>query len=255
MAVAFGALGVLSAGVTATPVAPAYPASVGAGNLVLACRVGWLSNINLDALAGWTFANSQEGGINSAADDHTTECRVDYREAAGGETGTVNFAISGTISGAVAEMIRYTKGSDPWDVVSSIGTDNTHAANRSVTGSPAINIIPGDVVVAFVAVDTDAALTITVPAITATSITFGTTTRRTTGVAGVTSGVDGNIEIFDATATVGAANSAPVLNFTTATSQCGPVVFVRLREVTAAGGVVPFLVTPTRGAPPGGARD
>lgn len=232
--VAFGAIGAKGSGTAVSPVVIAYPASVGAGNLVLACRCGWLSGINLDNATGWSLVDLREGGTGTTADNHTTEIRVDQREAAGGETGNQNFPISGTISGAFGYMIRYTKGSGTWDIAAANGTDNTHGANRTISGSPSISFDVGDVLVAFVAVDTDPALTITSPALTASGITFGSTTRRTTGITGSTTGVDGNIEIFDATVSSGSGAATPNISFTTATSQCGPAVFVRLREIQAA---------------------
>lgn len=112
-----------------------------------------------------------------------------------------------------------------------VANDNTHGANRSISSTDTLDLKPGDMVVAFVASDTDTDLALTAPAITASGITFGTTTRRTTG-GGVDLGWGANVEVIDAVVTAGtSAAVAPSLGFTSAVSSCGPAVFVRLREV------------------------
>lgn len=131
---------------------------------------------------------------------------------------------------ALGQIVTYTRGGIGWEIDQAVGQDDTHGANRSVTATDTVDLKPGDVVVAFAAVDTDTDLSVTAPAITAAGITFGTTTRRTSG-AGTDFGFDTNIEIFDATVTAGTSTAVPpTLTFTTAVSQCGPVTFVRLRE-------------------------
>jgi hypothetical protein len=219
-----------------TTVSIAHPAGTAADQILLAGRVGWYSDITLSDEASWTNIARQAGGNNGAvADNHTTEVGVDYRELTGSLAGpTVFDQVGGTQPGIVGLMASYSKSSDTtWGVVSSTGTDDTHAANRSVTGSTAISLAVGDVVTAWVAVGTDASLTITSPAITASGITFGTTNARAPVSAGSIQGHDGNIYMFDATVTSGSGTVAPVLNFTTVTSQSGPVAFVRLRAVGA----------------------
>lgn len=235
MAIAFGAIGAKEITGTTTS-AVAYPASVGAGDMALVGRCAWTAaNADLQPSVGWTQAGTNDGGTGSSVDSHTTDVGCSYKEMAGGETGTVTFNNGASAGGTVAVMTRYTKGGgESWVTpVFASGDDATHAANRSVTATSSIALAPGDVVVCVVATDTDAALTITAPAITAAGITFGTTTRRSPASAGNTAGTDGNIEIFDATVTSGSGTVAPALAFTTATSQCGPVAFVRLRVTSS----------------------
>lgn len=236
--VSLAALGAKSAGVTATPVSVAYPASIAAKDMILAGVNAYNSTATVTTPASpWAATGDLAGGTGTAADSHTGRIHVDQREATGSESGSVSFALGGTISGALGIMAAYRLGdtTDSWDVATTSGTDDTHAANRSVTGSGTIAFDVDDVLVAFVAVDTDTSLTVTSPAFTASGITFGTTSRLTSG-AGVTSGNDGNIDVFEATVTAGTGTVAPTLAFTTATSQCGPVVFVRLRAVPSGGG-------------------
>jgi hypothetical protein len=220
-----------------TTVSIAHPAGTAADQVLLAGRVGWYSDITLSDESGWTNTGRQAGGNNGAlADNHTTEVGVDRKEISGADAGpTVFDQVGGTQPGIVGIMASYTKNpsSATWDFATSAGTDDTHGANRSVTGGTSIPLAVGDVVTAWVAVGTDASLTITSPAITASGITFGPTTQRAPVSAGSIQGHDGNIYLFDATVTAGSGTAAPVLNFTTATSQSGPVQFVRLRAVPA----------------------
>lgn len=231
MAVAFGAIGAKSAGGTTT-ISVAHPASVGAGDLLVAGRCLYqVAGIAATDESGWTAGGKLRGGTGTSADNHATMAAADYKEAAGGETGSVTFDQGGTVAGALGLMARYTKGSGVWEVAAATGDDATHAADRSVTSSTTLALAPGDVLVAIAAVDTDAALTITSPTFTASGITFGTVNRRTSG-AGVLTGNDGNIEVFDVAVSTGTATVAVTFAFTTATTQCGPVSFLRLRETT-----------------------
>jgi hypothetical protein len=94
-----------------------------------------------------------------------------------------------------------------------------------------MHLQPGDMLIAIAAIDTDAALTISANTFTASGITFGTVNRRTSG-AGSTTGNDGNIELWDALVTAGTADVPITFAFTTATTQCGAVAILRLREIS-----------------------
>lgn len=233
--VSFVAAGAKSAG-SATATSIAYPGSIAAGQMILAGRSGWRSDIAMANESGWTNTSELGGGTGTAVDAHTTKIRVDRKEAAGSESGSVTFDQSGSTNpGCLGMMVNYAKSPSTatWDVAQTTGDDSGHAANRSATGSGNIAFAPGDVLVAFVATDTDTNLAgFSAPALTASGITFGSTTRRSPASAGVTTGDDGNIEIFEATVTAGTGTVAPTLVFTTSTSQCGPVSFVRLRAVS-----------------------
>lgn len=235
--VSLASLGTKSAGAVATPVAVPYPAAIAANDMILAGVNAYNDTATVTTPASpWTAAADLTGGTGTAADAHTGRIHVDSRVAVGTESGNQNFTLGGTISGALGIMAAYRLGTpaNTWDVASTSGTDDTHAANRAITGSGSLSFAVADVLVAFVAVDTDTSLTVTSPALTASGITFDTTSRLTSG-AGVTSGNDGNIDVYEATVTAGSGTTAPSLAFTTATSQCGPAVFVRLRSVAAAG--------------------
>lgn len=238
MAIAFGAIGT-KAGVGTTTEAIAYPASVGAGDLLLACRCIWLGTATADDEPGWTAAGRLSGGTGTAVDDHTTIAAADWTEAAGGETGSVTFDQTGA-TGIMAAMLRYTKGAGTtWDVAAQTGDDATHGTDRSVTLSSSHTVAVGDWVVAVVAVDTNTTLAgVASPAFSGTA-TFGTVNRRTSGT-GTSTGNDGNIEVWDAEVT--GAGTCTGFSFTTTTTQCGPIDIVRLREVS---GSTPVAATDT----------
>lgn len=264
MTIAFGTIGTKSTSIATATVDVPHPASPAAGDLLLAGRSMWLNTATPTDEAGWTAVGSLSGGTGTLDDSHTSVIRGDYKQAVGGESGNVTFDQGGTVGGVIGVMARYTKAANKsWFVGTTYatlgaleaayvgrnmgqiethidglwrfskgyasGTANTHAANRSVT-TENIHLQTGDMLIALAAVDTDAALTITANTFTATGITFGTVNRRTSG-AGSTTGNDGNIELFDALVTAGTADVPVTFAFTTVTTQCGPVVIVRLREV------------------------
>lgn len=231
MTIAFGAISAKTTTGTTT-CAIAYPATVGAGDLLVAARnVYHAAGVAGSDEAGWNAAGSLRAGAdNAVADDHSTLIKGDYTVAVGGETGTVTFDQTGTLSGVVGYMARYTKGAGTsWDVAFETAGDSTHAANRAVTLSTGHTVAVGDVLVALVASDTDAAPGYSSAAFTGTA-TFGTINRRSAGT-GATTGVDGNIEWFDIEVT--GAGTCTGFTMTCTGSQCGPVDILRLREVTS----------------------
>ena len=233
MTIAFGTIGAKSAGGTAT-VSVAMPASGAAGDMYVAGRAAWRTTAECDPAneASWTAGGELQGGTGTAADAHTSIARIDYRSDAIPTNPTVfdQTGTPGTTGGCVGICARYTKTAAAWAAAATAtGDDATHGSGRSATASTAISFQPGDMLVAVAAVDTDANAGITAPAFTASGITFGTTTARNGG-AGVTTGNDGNVILFDALVTAGTGTAAPTLAFTLVTVQCGPVSFLRLRE-------------------------
>lgn len=227
MTIAFGAIGAKSAGGT-TSVNVAHPAGITAGQALCLATVGWPSSAGVNAIAGWTVTQ-RGGGTGTAIDAHTTSAAIFHKVAVGGETGNVAAGRGGTPTGQLGVMARYTKTEAAWDPIVSVSADdNGHNANRFFT-TPVLDMKAGDVLVCAVGVDTDAALTITSPTASATGLTFGTPVRRTSG-AGVTTGEDGNVELFDIDVLTGTGTVALSFGFTTPTLQCGPLVVTRLRE-------------------------
>jgi len=236
--IAFGAIGAKSAGGGTTTVSVAYPSSPGAEDLAIAARVAWLSTATCTDESGWTAGADGTSGTGSSNDSHTTRARIDTQELTGSESGSVTFDQGGTISGCLGVMLRYTKDSSKsWEIQNGgVSADVSHGANRGTgDGSNSVTIKSGDLIVAVVAVDTDAALSPTglIVNLSGSSTGFGTVTRRTSG-AGVTTGNDGNVEVFDVPYTGSEQTGGLRFGFTEAVSQCGPVAWIVLREVTAA---------------------
>jgi hypothetical protein len=243
MAVAFVSASTKVLTGTAT-IAMTYPTGPGpsAGDIILAGRVLWDTSAAVaTAEPGWTVGPDLFGGSNGGlADNHNTRIHVDYIEAVGGETGTLTFDQTGVpVNGGVAgAMLCFSKAAGTtWGIVGASGDDAAHGTNRTVASSTSIPLAVGDWVAVFVAVDTDASLTVSSPAITAPGITFGATTRGVTGPGSAT-GNDGNIESYRAQVTAGTATAVVTLNMTTVTNQCGPAAFIRMREI--AGGAPQF---------------
>lgn len=234
MAVTHVATGAKSAGGTTT-VTIASPASTASGQMLLAFRAGWIPSTTWTDETDWTASGqTTTGGTGSSVDAHTTAIRCDRRVLTGSLAGPTTFDQTHTSNaGTIGIMLSYQHGGGGFDTVATAtGDDTSHGTNRSITSTSNIDLAVDDVVVVAVATDTDTNLAdFANQAITASGITFGSTTRRSPSTAGVTTGGDGNIEVFEATVTSGSGTVAVTLAFDTSTSQCGPGVFVRLREV------------------------
>lgn len=209
-------------------------AGVAAGRLALMGRNAWNNTATFTTESGFTLLSETTGGVNSLVDDHTARVRVAERILDGSETGTITPNQGGTVSGAIGVMPVYEHGGGGWDTrAATNGTDNTHGTGRSVTGAASLSFQPGDVLVCFVAVDTDSATAFSAKTLAAAGITFGggTVTVHDSTTGGVATGNDGNIMVLEATVTAGTSTVAPTLTLTGGPSQCGPVIFVRLREI------------------------
>ena len=229
--VATGARTTGNAGTTTTAVARPATGNT-AGSITICGRTIKPETATGTAEAGWTqTANATGGTGTSGADTGPTRVVADYQVLAGGESGSVTFDQSGTTNSVASCMITYNQAGSGFEVVSTTGADNTHANGRTAAGS-AISLQAGDVIVAFVASCSDNATAYTSPAFTATGMTFTTTERLAAG--GVSQGNDCGIAIFEGTITAGAqASVAPTLTLSGGTLNCGPVAFVRLREIAA----------------------
>lgn len=218
-----------NAGTTTTAVA--RPGSGNsAGNLTLCGRSIKPSTATAAVESGWTQQANTTGGTGaSAVDAGATRIAVDHQTLVGGESGSVTFDQGSTPNSVASCMITYSKTTaGPWAIVSTTGDDATHGTGRSATGS-AINIGVGDVIVVYVASDTDATTAYTSPAITATGMTITTNERLAAG--GVSQNNDCGIMIYEGVVTAGTrANVAPSISLSGGPSSCGPVAFIRLRE-------------------------
>lgn len=236
MAIAFGSVGTKCVSGT-TSMAILYPGSIVAGDLLVCFRVIWPTTATASDIPGWDMRVDGVSGTGNpgAVDSHVTRIRIDTKVADGTEIGGLATTQGGTISGTCGIIARYTKESNKnWDIDGS-GTpagDTSHAANRATGDSGTVDIASGDFLIAGIAVDTDAALTPTGLIINHTSSAagVGTVSRRTSGL-GAGTGTDGNVDVADAPYTGTTKSGGMAFAWTTATAQCGPVGFVRLREI------------------------
>ena len=235
MAVSHQATGSRSAGGTTT-VSLAYPAGVSAGRLAIASRVIKPDTALGSTESGWLQRVSASGGTGTTgADVGLTRVVVDTKVLDGSESGSVTFDQTTSPNSAHGVIQIYTcAGGSVWDVAATQGSDATHGTARAATGAGTFTLAPGDVVLAIVASDTDTATAWTSPAITASGITFGAATQRL-AAGGVTTGNQTGLSIIEATVSSGTGAAQPAVSLSGGPSNCGPVAFLRLREVTAAG--------------------
>lgn len=231
--VQFGAVGTKAGTATANLDVP-YPSGISAGHLLVCLRVLWNVSMTADDISGWDMRADGTSGTGTSVDAHVTRIRIDTKVASGSETGNLSTTASGIANGQIGIIARYTNDTGLWSVEgcgTTIGADTTHAADRSTGASGSFGVISGDMLLAGVAVDTDAAITATGLTIThnGSGTGVGTVTRRTSG-AGVADGADGNVDLCDAPYTGGTQSGGGAFAWTTATSQCGPVGFVRIRQ-------------------------
>lgn len=250
MTVAHVATGSRSAGGTTT-VSPSYPAGVAAGVLAIAARVLKPQTATGTAEAGWKQRISVTGGTGTTgAGTGQTRIVVDTKILAGSESGSVTFDNATSPNSSHGVIALYSKSATAlWDLTNfSSGSDSSHGTGRSASGASALSLQPGDVVLAICGSDTTTATAYTSPAITVSGITFGATTERL-GAGGVTTGNDTGMMIFEATVTSGTASANPSLSLSGGPSNCGPVVFYRLREVEppAVTGDVTYVDSTTTG--------
>jgi hypothetical protein len=223
-----------SAGGTTTLTVP-LNATIAAGSIIVVARCLWLNTAVASDEAGWTSLADVTGGTGTTTDSHTTRLRVDYKIANGSEGGTSPvFDQTGTISGGIAQSINVVKSdtAKAWDIDVRSGTDNTHGTGRSVTFGSGMDVLPGDVLISFVAVDTDASFSSTTTGPTGTATFTVNGSSISPSATGVTTGVDGNIMTFSST--ISGAGTLTAFSSDTTVAQCGPIAVVRFREVTAA---------------------
>lgn len=232
MAVSFGSQGAGVAGTTSIDVA--YPASIAAGNMLVAFICTKYPGNAPPAPSGWTLAVSRTGGAGaSGVDSGDVDIRMFTKIADGTETGTVTFANAGAncMSG---RMARFTKAAAKnWDVSTGFGSQNTATASWSVS-TTLTDVTGGDVVFSVCGVNSNVN-TFSAEAITATGLTVGTETERTD--AGTASGDDAHLVAASHVITAGPATSIVTFTMTSSGSStnepAGAVVLLRLREANA----------------------
>jgi hypothetical protein len=231
LAIAFISAGASDTGTTA--IDPVYPASIGAGDGLLM----FVANKYPPALTfapGFDLLARYSGGQGaSGVDAGIVQLSVFFREAVGGETGTV--AVTNTLGNSGAAVIhRYIK--DPakdWDVAVAGGSDNTAGVTWLINGDFDPGFDDGDVMVLADAINADligfVGHSITVPGVTFGSLVVGRASQSWTD------GDDGRLATHEILVAGGPSSGVPVWTFDRpaplANAPAGCSVFVRLRDV------------------------
>ncbi len=233
-----GAVAYSGAGGAATSVAPAYPASIATGDLlvlIVGQKPATANGGGVTTPTGWTAITSLTGaggyGTTLSADQGNTNVFAYYIIATGSLTGTLTVTLTDNDI-SWAQMYRLSNATGGWSVAGTTGSDTT-AGNVSITMSADPGVTAGDYILGAMVIPTD----VTTPAqfsaeaLSQTGITFGTVAE----IAEPDSGTGNDIGGFTYGAPVssGTASAAPTLTATaggTTTNVRGPGVFIRVRE-------------------------
>lgn len=228
--ITFVGAGARGAGTTTT--SPTVHASHTAGDMLVAHRAIKPSTATATAESGWTQAPNVTGGTGTAGVDvGTTRLSVDRKQTAGSET-TPTFDQSATPNAVTSAVLAYRHTGSSWDVATTSGSDTTHGTGRTATGA-AIDLAPGDWLLAVVGSDTDNATAFTSPTLSASGITFGAVAVDL-AQGGSSTGNDVGSGVYRAEVTAGSGTVAPTFTATGGGNNCGPVAFVRLRSIAPA---------------------
>lgn len=235
MAVAYVSSGLIASAAAQT-VAPAYPASIAAGDGLVLVRTAKPDTAALTTPAGWTLVDSRTGGAGVFGNDTgPLVVAIYFRQADGLESGTLTCdSTPATVDVQQAIVSRYTKGSGTWDTAGSGGADSTASTDWSVTAAGNPGITAGDVVHVALCWPTDSARTWSAEALSATGATI---TSLTVPIASTTTslGADMTTRAHNFSCTTGAATGAPTYTGTvnSGINVAGPTSLIRLREVTS----------------------
>ncbi len=229
MAIAIGSQGTVVAGTTS--VALTLPASIAAGDLLIAAVVTKYPPNNPPEPTGWNLQGNTSGGTGAAgADSGTVDVRWFYRVADGTESGTVTFT-NASANAMIGRIFRMTKAAAKnWGIISGVGAQNTATVNWSVA-TTLTDVTTNDHVFAVAGVNGNTT-SYSAEAITATGITSTDAERTDQGSA---NGDDLHLVMSNHIITAGPASTNVVYAMTAAGSSgntpAGAVVLIRLREV------------------------
>jgi hypothetical protein len=213
--------------------APGIPASTAVGDLlIIGCAFGNGDDTPLDTPAGWTLIpDSLEFGGDGGAygtDSGNRGVMAFLRIADGTESGTVTVTNPG--SGAntrvtQAQIMRFTKTGDAWNVKASNGEDNTDGTGYSVTADSVLIPANGDNGIAVTAWNPDSA-TAGTPTLTWDGVATTCTQAQTIAS---TQGADCRFLIFRRNL-AGTGGSAPVFATTAGAAVSGATAFILIHD-------------------------
>ena len=236
-----GALAYSAAG--GTTVAPAYPASTAAGDLlvlIIGMKPSTANSGSVTTPDGWSSIISITGaggyGNALAADTGNTNLFTYYKVADGTESGSLTVTIA-TNNISWAQIYRFsTNATKSWSVVGATGEDVTQGTAVSINMTSNPGVTAGDYIIGAMVIPTD----VTTPsqfsaeALSQTGITFGTVTEISEPDSATGNQIGGFT--YQSSVSSGTSSGAPTLTATaggTVTNVRGPGVFIRIREGAA----------------------
>jgi hypothetical protein len=234
VSVAFGTIGATSDGTTS--LATAYPSSIAADDLLLYFAASKYGGTSHSVPSGFALLDGEEAGIGSnIADSGSVVASVHQKTATGSESGTEALTVtSGNVAqGMIARITR--SGGVGFQVAATRARWTTDSTNPlSVTFDEAVGFEPGDYVLVFVGLNTNATTGVTSPSLTASGATFSAFTQR----AFTSTGTGGDMAVFLTECSVSSGSSSAVPSFqmtkSGSTQGEGPVLLVRVRENSGA---------------------
>jgi MSHA biogenesis protein MshQ len=219
-----------------TPLTPAFPASIAAGDLLVLFVGSKYGSSSITTPSGWTALASLTDaggyGATTGANVGNTCIFAFHKTADGSETGTLSVAFS-SVNVAWATIHRLSKNSGTWNIEGTTGQDTT-GGNVSVTFDINPSVLGGDHVLTAMAVasNANAGAAFSAGALSQTGATFGTVTE----VAEVGTNVGDNMAgaVWEAAVSSGTGSIEPTLSATsggTSTDMRGAEVFVRVRAL------------------------
>jgi hypothetical protein len=200
------------------------------------------------------LANTTGGTGVTGVDTGLTRLSTEYLiSPSGSETGNLTTAQGNSPNSALGQMVRFRKSPGTHWVAPAVVTadDSSHGTSRSAAAGSAMEVLPGDMLVAFFSSDTDTATAYTAAAFTGTGLTTATATIDQ-GAGGVTTGNDSGIYITHALVTAATGSTTVTATLTTGPSSCGATHIIRLRcvypvhygrepRLTRVGSIVPIV--------------
>lgn len=231
----FGGAGATAVGTTSLTVD--HPATVPALNFETLVVVSKYPTAAPSTPSGWYKLAETTGGAGSAGvDTGNVTLTVFAKITDGTEAGTSeSITITGGNS-AIGKIYRWLKtAADHWNVLAGVGAHNTGGTTSFSATTDLTDVTAGDLVLAFVGINSNA-YSFSAEAISASGLTVGTETERLD--VGTALGDDCGFVVSTHEISSGSASTNVTFSMTAsgsaANAPAGPVILVRLRELTVA---------------------
>ncbi|MFI0718927.1 hypothetical protein [Streptomyces sp. NPDC021224] len=230
----------------AASISPTYPASTVAGQLaVLVVVSGTSAESTPSTPSGWTLAATLSGGGGTwGSGTGPRRLTIFVRVLAGGDAAPTTAVPSGTgslIAGQIHVLAR--SAGTGWRWTATAGVDASSGTGFSAPCPDTPTWAVGDMTLVGYALPVSTA-SLTVEAVAATGITFGTMTERAD--AALTPGNVGRVGVTTQAVTAGSGTQAPTVAATLAAASTGVAGVLRVREAAAALTAAPQTAFPPR---------